>query len=162
MLYFFLRYLNPFIKYQPSSIASNLTSGSTPTLHVRSRSASRQPYTRDREDVKDVSAPQREPLTVQSQQSQPKPQQQPQVQLQQPEQPKDYKKLYEELLVEMENLRKECSRKEQEWNREKRQLQRKISELEEEVKQLETLKSDNQRLKDENGALIRVISKLSK
>ncbi|XP_074600445.1 uncharacterized protein LOC141854583 isoform X2 [Brevipalpus obovatus] len=148
-------------KYQPSSIASNLTSGSTPTLHVRSRSASRQPYTRDREDAKDYSAPPREP-TVQSQQSQ-QPQSKPLSQIQQQqEQPKDYKKLYEELLVEMENLRKDCSRKEQEWNREKRQLQRKISELEEEVKQLETLKSDNQRLKDENGALIRVISKLSK
>ncbi|KAJ7426644.1 protein phosphatase 1 regulatory subunit 12B-like protein [Willisornis vidua] len=46
--------------------------------------------------------------------------------------------------------------------REKRALERKLSEMEEEMKVLTELKSDNQRLKDENGALIRVISKLSK
>ncbi|XP_066482035.1 protein phosphatase 1 regulatory subunit 12B isoform X7 [Tiliqua scincoides] len=46
--------------------------------------------------------------------------------------------------------------------REKRTLERKLSEMEEEMKVLTELKSDNQRLKDENGALIRVISKLSK
>ncbi|XP_063703140.1 protein phosphatase 1 regulatory subunit 12A [Culicoides brevitarsis] len=46
--------------------------------------------------------------------------------------------------------------------RERRAMERKISEMEEELKQMETLKADNQRLKDENGALIRVISKLSK
>ena len=74
----------------------------------------------------------------------------------------DYKKLYEETLSQMEALRKELSQKEQEWSREKRQQQRKISELEEDVKMMDILKSDNQRLKDENGALIRVISKLSK
>ena len=74
----------------------------------------------------------------------------------------DFKKLYEESLVQIEALKKEFAQKEQEWLREKRQQQRKISELEEEVKSVEILKSDNQRLKDENGALIRVISKLSK
>merc|ERR1712008_554498 len=52
-------------------------------------------------------------------------------------------------------------------------LEKKPSEMEEELKllalsenltdqQLEHLKNDNQRLRDENGALIRVISKLSK
>ncbi|XP_029437921.1 protein phosphatase 1 regulatory subunit 12A-like isoform X2 [Rhinatrema bivittatum] len=46
--------------------------------------------------------------------------------------------------------------------KEKMILQRRISELEEELKVLADLKADNQRLKDENGALIRVISKLSK
>ncbi|XP_069020821.1 protein phosphatase 1 regulatory subunit 12A isoform X2 [Embiotoca jacksoni] len=46
--------------------------------------------------------------------------------------------------------------------RERRALERKISEMEEELKMLPDLKADNQRLKDENGALIRVISKLSK
>ncbi|XP_035663753.1 protein phosphatase 1 regulatory subunit 12A-like isoform X6 [Branchiostoma floridae] len=46
--------------------------------------------------------------------------------------------------------------------REKRALERRISEMEEELKQLADLRADNQRLKDENGALIRVISKLSK
>ncbi|GCB80580.1 hypothetical protein scyTo_0016264, partial [Scyliorhinus torazame] len=46
--------------------------------------------------------------------------------------------------------------------RERRALERKIAELEEELKMLPDLKADNQRLKDENGALIRVISKLSK
>ena len=74
----------------------------------------------------------------------------------------DYKKLYEETLAQMESMKREFSLKEQEWSREKRQQQRKISELEEDVKMMDILKSDNQRLKDENGALIRVISKLSK
>ncbi|XP_071445753.1 protein phosphatase 1 regulatory subunit 12A [Hetaerina americana] len=46
--------------------------------------------------------------------------------------------------------------------RERRALERKLSEMEEELKQLEQLRSENQRLKEENGALIRVISKLSK
>lgn len=41
-------------------------------------------------------------------------------------------------------------------------LERRVSELQEELKVLGDLKADNQRLKDENGALIRVISKLSK
>ncbi|XP_065319270.1 protein phosphatase 1 regulatory subunit 12A-like isoform X5 [Gordionus sp. m RMFG-2023] len=46
--------------------------------------------------------------------------------------------------------------------KEKRNLEIKISELEEELKKMESLKEVNQRLKHENGALIRVISKLSK
>merc|ERR1712204_83548 len=57
--------------------------------------------------------------------------------------------------------------------KEKIALEKKLSEMEEELKllalsenltdqQLEHLKNDNQRLRDENGALIRVISKLSK
>ncbi|XP_072905352.1 protein phosphatase 1 regulatory subunit 12A-like isoform X3 [Hemitrygon akajei] len=46
--------------------------------------------------------------------------------------------------------------------KERRALERRISELEEELKVLTDLRADNQRLKDENGALIRVISKLSK
>ncbi|XP_073522953.1 protein phosphatase 1 regulatory subunit 12B isoform X4 [Phyllobates terribilis] len=46
--------------------------------------------------------------------------------------------------------------------REKRVLERKMSEMEDDLRALTDLKSDNQRLKDENGALIRVISKLSK
>uniref|UniRef100_A0A8C5M640 cGMP-dependent protein kinase interacting domain-containing protein n=1 Tax=Leptobrachium leishanense TaxID=445787 RepID=A0A8C5M640_9ANUR len=46
--------------------------------------------------------------------------------------------------------------------REKRVLEQKMSDMEDELKVLTDLKSDNQRLKDENGALIRVISKLSK
>ncbi|XP_018115594.1 protein phosphatase 1 regulatory subunit 12A isoform X2 [Xenopus laevis] len=41
-------------------------------------------------------------------------------------------------------------------------LERRLSELHDKLKVLGDLKADNQRLKDENGALIRVISKLSK
>ncbi|KAH9495413.1 hypothetical protein Btru_016436, partial [Bulinus truncatus] len=96
----------------------------------------------------------------------------------------DYKKKYEEEKSENEKLRKELEEtkkslleakaeldkvlkqreKEQPRNsdRDKRTLERKISEMEEELKKMEALKTDNQRLKDENGALIRVISKLSK
>uniref|UniRef100_UPI00398E58C9 protein phosphatase 1 regulatory subunit 12A-like isoform X2 n=1 Tax=Pristiophorus japonicus TaxID=55135 RepID=UPI00398E58C9 len=46
--------------------------------------------------------------------------------------------------------------------KERKALERRISELGEELKVLTDLRADNQRLKDENGALIRVISKLSK
>ncbi|XP_071112924.1 protein phosphatase 1 regulatory subunit 12A-like isoform X9 [Haliotis cracherodii] len=47
-------------------------------------------------------------------------------------------------------------------DQEKRALERKVSELEEELKKMDSLKNDNLRLREENGALIRVISKLSK
>ncbi|XP_028440542.1 protein phosphatase 1 regulatory subunit 12A isoform X8 [Perca flavescens] len=46
--------------------------------------------------------------------------------------------------------------------KDRRMLERRMAELEEELKVLVDLRTDNQRLKDENGALIRVISKLSK
>ncbi|XP_068595115.1 protein phosphatase 1 regulatory subunit 12A [Brachionichthys hirsutus] len=46
--------------------------------------------------------------------------------------------------------------------KDRRMLARRMAELEEELKVLVDLRADNQRLKDENGALIRVISKLSK
>ncbi|XP_055372980.1 protein phosphatase 1 regulatory subunit 12A isoform X2 [Condylostylus longicornis] len=98
----------------------------------------------------------------------------------------DYKALWEAEKLENDKLRKELKTKSEELNttktaldkqsnsaskntqlseldkREKRALERKISEMEEELKQLDFLKTENQRLKEENGALIRVISKLSK
>ncbi|XP_078113254.1 protein phosphatase 1 regulatory subunit 12A isoform X5 [Sander vitreus] len=46
--------------------------------------------------------------------------------------------------------------------KDRKMLERRMAELEEELKVLVDLRADNQRLKDENGALIRVISKLSK
>ncbi|XP_068275504.1 protein phosphatase 1 regulatory subunit 12B isoform X5 [Nyctibius grandis] len=103
---------------------------------------------------------------------------------------RDYKKLYESALAENQKLKtklqeaqleladikskleKAAQQKQEKTSdrssmlemekREKRALERKLSEMEEEMKILTELKSDNQRLKDENGALIRVISKLSK
>ncbi|XP_033008968.1 protein phosphatase 1 regulatory subunit 12B isoform X4 [Lacerta agilis] len=103
---------------------------------------------------------------------------------------KDYKRLYESALSENQKLKsklqdaqlelvdiktkidKIAQQKQEKTSdrssmlemekREKRALERKLSEMEEEMKVLTELKSDNQRLKDENGALIRVISKLSK
>ncbi|XP_016331240.1 protein phosphatase 1 regulatory subunit 12A-like [Sinocyclocheilus anshuiensis] len=100
----------------------------------------------------------------------------------------DYKKLCEQILAENEKLKAQLRDTELELanlklqlekatqrqerfadrsqlemeKRERRALERKISEMEEELKTLPDLKADNQRLKDENGALIRVISKLSK
>ncbi|XP_071408266.1 protein phosphatase 1 regulatory subunit 12A isoform X3 [Pithys albifrons albifrons] len=100
----------------------------------------------------------------------------------------DFKKLYEQILAENEKLKaqlhdtnmeltdlklqleKTTQRQERYADRsllemekrERRALERRISEMEEELKMLPDLKADNQRLKDENGALIRVISKLSK
>ncbi|XP_060087131.1 protein phosphatase 1 regulatory subunit 12B isoform X12 [Heteronotia binoei] len=103
---------------------------------------------------------------------------------------RDYKKLYESALSENQKLKSKLQDAQMELadikskldkiaqqkqektsdrssmlemeKREKRVLERKLSEMEEEMKVLTDLKSDNQRLKDENGALIRVISKLSK
>ncbi|XP_034019774.1 protein phosphatase 1 regulatory subunit 12A isoform X2 [Thalassophryne amazonica] len=104
----------------------------------------------------------------------------------------DYKKLYEQILAENEKLKaqlrdtdleladlklqlEKATQRQERYadrsqlemeKRERRALERKISEMEEELKNLPQmlpdLKADNQRLKDENGALIRVISKLSK
>ncbi|TUC19547.1 Protein phosphatase 1 regulatory subunit 12A [Bagarius yarrelli] len=84
----------------------------------------------------------------------------------------DYKKLYEQIQAENEKLKsqlhdthlelEDLKRQLEKATQERRALERKISEMEEELKTLPDLKADNQRLKDENGALIRVISKLSK
>ncbi|XP_067415999.1 protein phosphatase 1 regulatory subunit 12A [Emydura macquarii macquarii] len=100
----------------------------------------------------------------------------------------DFKKLYEKILAENEKLKaqlhdtnmeltdlklqlEKATQRQERFadrsllemeKRERRALERRISEMEEELKMLPDLKADNQRLKDENGALIRVISKLSK
>lgn len=103
--------------------------------------------------------------------------------------PRDYKKMYEEALTENEKLKSRLDDSKQELakirtqlekvaqkqdriserssvleseKREKQALEKRVTDMEEELKVLTELKSDNQRLKDENGALIRVISKLSK
>ncbi|XP_058841637.1 protein phosphatase 1 regulatory subunit 12A isoform X4 [Acipenser ruthenus] len=84
----------------------------------------------------------------------------------------DYKKLYEQILAENEKLKAQLRDTDlqladlklqlEKTTQERRVLERRIAEMEEELKMLPDLKADNQRLKDENGALIRVISKLSK
>merc|ERR1719468_537328 len=98
----------------------------------------------------------------------------------------DYRKLWEQSQMENSRLRDDLSKTRDELSaakkkldtvdrtpvttsgltdtekKEKLALEKKLSEMEEELKQLEHLKNDNQRLRDENGALIRVISKLSK
>ncbi|XP_014290213.1 protein phosphatase 1 regulatory subunit 12A isoform X6 [Halyomorpha halys] len=96
----------------------------------------------------------------------------------------DYKKLYEESLVENDRLREKLRQTEEELKdakttseknallasrnslseaekRERRAMERKLSEMEEELKQLQKLKSDNERLRAENRALTRVVSKLT-
>ncbi|XP_046450645.1 protein phosphatase 1 regulatory subunit 12A-like isoform X7 [Daphnia pulex] len=102
----------------------------------------------------------------------------------------DYKKLWEESQVENERLRDRLRSTHEELakckdqldnafqvsnarnamteaeKRERRALERKLSEMEEELKEsqkmVELLRSDIGKMRDENGALIRVISKLSK
>ncbi|XP_073838305.1 myosin binding subunit isoform X29 [Musca autumnalis] len=97
----------------------------------------------------------------------------------------DYKALWEAVKLENEKLRAQLKKKDEEViqtratlerfanatnknslseieKRERRAMERKLSELEEELKQLDAYKTENLRLKEENGALIRVISKLSK
>ncbi|XP_038147209.1 protein phosphatase 1 regulatory subunit 12A isoform X2 [Cyprinodon tularosa] len=102
---------------------------------------------------------------------------------------KDYKKLFEEVSRENSQLQSQlqdtqriisqtrlevekaaqrqerltdCSALLELERKDRRMLERRMAELEEELKVLVDLRADNQRLKDENGALIRVISKLSK
>uniref|UniRef100_A0A3Q2GRV3 Protein phosphatase 1, regulatory subunit 12B n=1 Tax=Cyprinodon variegatus TaxID=28743 RepID=A0A3Q2GRV3_CYPVA len=95
---------------------------------------------------------------------------------------KDYKKMYTEALQENERLKSKLQDSKQELVKIRSQLEKvaqrqdrlsersTVLETEKRVsflklvdsKVLKELKSDNQRLKDENGALIRVISKLSK
>ncbi|XP_029378931.1 protein phosphatase 1 regulatory subunit 12A isoform X2 [Echeneis naucrates] len=102
---------------------------------------------------------------------------------------KDYKKLFEEVSRENNQLQSQlqdtqrivsqtrldlekatqrqerfsdCSALLELERKDRRMLERRMAELEEELKVLVDLRADNQRLKDENGALIRVISKLSK
>uniref|UniRef100_A0A671R8Q3 Protein phosphatase 1 regulatory subunit n=1 Tax=Sinocyclocheilus anshuiensis TaxID=1608454 RepID=A0A671R8Q3_9TELE len=83
----------------------------------------------------------------------------------------DYKKLCEQILAENEKLKAQLRDTELELANLKLQLEKATqrqerfadrSQLEMEKRTLPDLKADNQRLKDENGALIRVISKLSK
>ncbi|XP_068195319.1 protein phosphatase 1 regulatory subunit 12B-like isoform X2 [Antennarius striatus] len=102
---------------------------------------------------------------------------------------RDYKKMYSEALHENEKLKSRLQDSKQELarirsqlekvtqrhdrmserstgmetdRREKQALEKRVSNMEEDLKVLTELQSDNQRLKDENGALIRVISKLSR
>ncbi|XP_077566512.1 protein phosphatase 1 regulatory subunit 12B isoform X7 [Stigmatopora nigra] len=85
---------------------------------------------------------------------------------------KDYKMMYAEALQENEHLKSRLQDSKQELvnirfqldklAQDKEALEKRVSGMEEEMKVLTELKTDNQRLKDENGALIRVISKLSK
>ncbi|XP_065160341.1 protein phosphatase 1 regulatory subunit 12A isoform X2 [Atheta coriaria] len=97
----------------------------------------------------------------------------------------DYKKLYEQALSDNDRLKDKLRKSDEDLRdtkttleklntitsknslselekRERRAMERKLSEMEEELKQMDLLKKENLRLKEENGALIRVISKLSK
>ncbi|XP_041836838.1 protein phosphatase 1 regulatory subunit 12B-like isoform X2 [Melanotaenia boesemani] len=83
----------------------------------------------------------------------------------------DYKKMYEKALVTNQRLKSRLETNKQELTLIQDQLQKAQKErpndcasnmLEAEKKVKAELKTENQRLKDENGALIRVISKLSK
>ncbi|XP_044766676.1 protein phosphatase 1 regulatory subunit 12B isoform X8 [Coccinella septempunctata] len=96
----------------------------------------------------------------------------------------DYKKLYEQAIVENDRLKEKLRKSEEELRetkqtleklnlvtsknslselekREKRSMERKLSEMEEELKQLQKLKSENERLKADNKSLTRVINKLT-
>ncbi|XP_008277934.1 protein phosphatase 1 regulatory subunit 12B-like [Stegastes partitus] len=100
----------------------------------------------------------------------------------------DYKKMYEKALATNQRLKSRLETSKQELTMIQDQLQRaqtgtssdcgsnlleaekkeswslkkRISDMEEQLKVKAELKTENQRLKDENGALIRVITKLSK
>ncbi|XP_059185611.1 protein phosphatase 1 regulatory subunit 12B-like isoform X2 [Centropristis striata] len=83
----------------------------------------------------------------------------------------DYKKMYEKALATNQRLKSKLETSKQELAVIQDQLQRAqkgkaedcgFNMLETEKKVKQELKMENQRLKDENGALIRVISKLSK
>ncbi|XP_076271707.1 protein phosphatase 1 regulatory subunit 12B-like isoform X21 [Rhynchophorus ferrugineus] len=96
----------------------------------------------------------------------------------------DYKKLYEDQLVENERLKDKLRKTDEELRdtkqtlekinvvtsknslselekRERRAIERKLSEMEEELKQLQKLKAENERLRADNRSLTRVINKLT-
>ncbi|CAH0546539.1 unnamed protein product [Brassicogethes aeneus] len=96
----------------------------------------------------------------------------------------DYKKLYEQQLVENDRLKDKLKKSDEELRdtkqtlerinvvtsknslselekRERRAMERKLSEMEEELKQLQKLKAENERLKADNRSLTRVINKLT-
>uniref|UniRef100_A0A8C0EDW5 Protein phosphatase 1 regulatory subunit n=1 Tax=Bubo bubo TaxID=30461 RepID=A0A8C0EDW5_BUBBB len=79
---------------------------------------------------------------------------------------RDYKKLYESALSENQKLKSKLQEAQLELADIKSKLEKAAQVRQKPAPRLEglstELKSDNQRLKDENGALIRVISKLSK
>ncbi|XP_046672494.1 protein phosphatase 1 regulatory subunit 12A-like isoform X3 [Homalodisca vitripennis] len=66
----------------------------------------------------------------------------------------DYKKLYEESLVENERLREKLRKTEEDLKESKAQTDKNLS-------QLQKLKAENERLRAENRALTRVVSKLT-
>ncbi|KAF1392003.1 hypothetical protein PFLUV_G00047980 [Perca fluviatilis] len=83
----------------------------------------------------------------------------------------DYKKMYEKAVATNQRLKSRLETSKQELAMIQDQLQRaqeswslkkRISDMEEQLKVKTELNMENQRLKDENGALIRVITKLSK
>ncbi|XP_057702571.1 protein phosphatase 1 regulatory subunit 12B-like isoform X3 [Corythoichthys intestinalis] len=101
----------------------------------------------------------------------------------------DYKKMYEKALATNQRLKSRLETSKQELvviqeqlqraqqkerkselgcnmleteKKDSRSLRKKISDMEDQVKAKVELHTENQRLKDENGALIRVITKLSK
>ncbi|XP_017780065.1 PREDICTED: protein phosphatase 1 regulatory subunit 12A [Nicrophorus vespilloides] len=96
----------------------------------------------------------------------------------------DYKKLYEQAIVDNDRLKDKLRKSDEDLKetkqtleklttvtsknslselekRERRAMERKLSEMEEELKQLQKLKAENERLRAENRALTRVVSKLS-
>ncbi|CAG9770585.1 unnamed protein product [Ceutorhynchus assimilis] len=96
----------------------------------------------------------------------------------------DYKKLYEEQLVENDRLKDKLRKSDEDLKetkltlerinlvtsknslselekRERRAMERKLSEMEEELKQLQKLKAENERLKADNRSLTRVVNKLT-
>lgn len=75
---------------------------------------------------------------------------------------KDYKKLYENLNMKFELLKRDAATREAAINRERRQQERKLSEFEEDMNRIEQIRTANHKLKEENTALIRVINKLAK
>merc|ERR1712096_24206 len=70
-----------------------------------------------------------------------------------------------ELQRELDKTLKEVQEYKQKYERalkEKDDLEKQFEQLKDDIDKMQELKNDNLRLKDENGALIRVISKLSR
>jgi len=71
---------------------------------------------------------------------------------------KDLQRKLDQAVKEVE----EYKSKYEKLKKEKEELEKQLSQYKEDIDKVQELKSDNIRLKDENGALIRVISKLSR
>jgi len=78
---------------------------------------------------------------------------------------KELQRKLDEALKDVQDYKSKCDDYKSKYDKvlkEKEDLEKKLAQYRDDIEKMQELKNDNLRLKDENGALIRVISKLSR